>query len=189
MRENFEPSLERVLTSEGGYSNHPLDKGGPTNQGITLKGLQEAYEEFDYGDFDNDGDVDVQDVILMKTPDMVAPIYKKHFWDVMRLDEFPAGLDYIMFDFGVNSGPRNAVKILQRSMNALGTELKEDGGLGPKTFQAMIETDVEQLIPVMGEKRFDFYNAIVRNNPDQKVFFKGRMNRLDYVMQEVKNFV
>ncbi len=32
----------------------------------------------------------------------------------MRCDELPAGLDYAVFDFGVNSGISRAVKFLQR---------------------------------------------------------------------------
>ncbi len=41
---NYAAALKRVLASEGGYSNHPEDPGGPTMKGVTQK-VYDAYRE------------------------------------------------------------------------------------------------------------------------------------------------
>lgn len=196
MKENFELALEKVLRHEGGFSNHPLDKGGPTNLGITLATLQEFFADYDYGDLDGDGDVDIQDVILLDTLEEAAPIYKRYYWDRMKLDTFPAGIDYLMFDFGVNSGPKNAAKILQRALNKQGARLDVDGVLGKGTLSyvygdsvGMTQEEVQQLIANMLQERGGFYVRLVTANPSQKVFLKGWLNRLTRVADEVQEFV
>ena len=62
----------------------------------------------------------------------VAPIYKKGYWDRMKCDEIPNGLDLCLFDFGVNAGPGRAAKFLQK---IIGTTV--DGGIGPQTLNAL----------------------------------------------------
>jgi len=185
MRETFEKALPKILKYEGGYSNHPLDKGGPTNLGITLSTVQHFYEDYDYGDLDGDGDIDIDDIKLLDTPEEAAPIYKKYYWDKMRLDEFPAGIDFLMFDFGVNSGPKNAIKILQRALNMQSYGLEVDGLLGARTLFCTNSCVRDTLILYMIIQREDFYNRIVTNNPSQQVFYNGWMNRLRRVSQEV----
>jgi lysozyme family protein len=189
MKENFDLSLEKVLQYEGGFSNHPKDRGGPTNQGITLSTMRDFYSEYDYGDLDGDGDIDIDDVLLLDTPEEAAPIYKKYYWDKMMLDDCPAGIDFLLFDFGVNSGPRNAVKILQKALNRQGAMVDIDGVLGMVTFGAVAMADMEQLIPDMLKERDIFYRKIVASNPEQEVFLKGWMNRLADVRLSVQEFV
>ena len=191
MKENFEKSLEKILKYEGGFSNHPLDKGGATNQGITLATLQEFFADYDYGDLDGDGDVDVDDVMLLDTPEEAAPIYKKYYWDRMKLDTILSGVDFLMFDFGVNSGPKNAVKILQRALNREGFNLTVDGVLGSATVgyvQGRDNYETQGLIDNMLLERRNFYNRLVAINPSQSVFLKGWLNRLKRVSEEVKEF-
>lgn len=189
MKKNFDAALEEVLRYEGGFTNHPLDKGGPTNLGITLGNLKDFHDEYDYGDLDGDGDIDIQDIILMDTKEEAAPIYKKYYWDRMSLDSYPARIDFLMFDFGVNSGPRNAGKILQRALNRQADEvLLVDGAVGPKTLMYLDLANLDTLIADMLMERDRFYRQIVENNPSQAAFLKGWLNRLSNVAGEVREF-
>jgi lysozyme family protein len=100
---NYDASLARVLKHEGGYTNHPSDPGGPTNFGITIHDYRRYIKA-------NGTAADVRD---MKLAD-AAKIYRARYWHALRCDELPAGLDYAVFDYGVNSGIGRAAKVLQR---------------------------------------------------------------------------
>jgi lysozyme family protein len=100
MKENYNKCLETILHHEGGYVNHPEDPGGETNLGVTKR----VYEE-------HGGTKDMKDL----TVEDVAPIYKKGYWDRMKCDEIPNGLDLCLFDFGTTV----------------------DGGIGPQTLNAL----------------------------------------------------
>ena len=189
MKENFEKSLGFILKYEGGFSNQEFDKGSATNMGITLKTLQNFDKQFDYGDFDHDGDVDIDDIRLLDTPEEAAPIYKKYFWDAMKLDDYPSRIDFILFDFGVNSGPKNAVKLLQRALNKLqGYSLMIDGIAGPKTKEIVKKVDVGLLIRGLLNERDIFYRKIVAVNPSQEIFLKGWLNRVSQLAVDVRTF-
>ena len=190
MEENFYQALENILKYEGGYTNHPLDSGGPTNLGITLSTLQRYYNEYGYGDFDGDGEVTVNDIKLLNTYDKVSPIYKAYYWDRLKLDEFPSGVDFLMFDFAVNSGPKNAVRILQRAINRFTrNKIDVDGLLGPNTMSYVNKINPELLIDGMLKEREIFYNKIISSDPSQEIFRRGWFNRLRLVANDVKGFL
>jgi lysozyme family protein len=86
-------AIAKVLEHEGGYSNHPDDPGGPTNFGITIA---------DYRRY-RKSDATAADVRVMRLDEAKA-IYRAAYWDVMHCDSLPAGPDYAVFDYGVNSG-------------------------------------------------------------------------------------
>src|SRR5437764_7132898 len=89
----YPEAIRRLLVSEGGYVNHPSDPGGPTNFGITL-GDYRRYVK---------ADATTADVRAMKVEEAEA-IYRTTYWDAMRGDDLPAGVDYCIFDYAVNSG-------------------------------------------------------------------------------------
>jgi lysozyme family protein len=103
MQKNYQDCLNRVLKSEGGYTNDPRDPGGPTNYGITL------------GDFrmyvDKRGTA--QSVKAMSL-DQAKSIYKTKYWDKVNGDNLPSGVDYTVFDYGVNSGVNRANRVYKR---------------------------------------------------------------------------
>ena len=117
MQSNYDKCLETILHHEGGYVNHPKDPGGETNLGVTKR----VYEEFG-------GTKDMKDL----TVEDVAPIYKKSYWDRVKGDELPAGLDLCVFDFGVNAGTGRAAKYLQNLVGATA-----DGAIGPATLRTV----------------------------------------------------
>ena len=119
MQVNYDKCLETILHHEGGYVNHPKDPGGETNLGVTKKVYQE-----------HGGTKDMKDLLV----EDVAPIYKKGYWDKMKCDDIPSGLDLCLFDFGVNAGPGRAAKFLQ---SMIGTTV--DGGIGPNTLAKLEE--------------------------------------------------
>lgn len=188
MKENFDQSLKFVLADEGKFSDIPEDRGGPTNQGITLVTLIHYHAHFDYGDFDLDGDVDIDDIRLLDEPEEAAPVYRRFFWDVIRGDALPAGVDYVSFDSAVNHGPKNAGIFLQRVINRWGLSLKVDGSIGPITIQAVQGCDCQGLITDILRERDIFYRKIVARDPSQEEFFKGWMNRLARVAVNVREF-
>jgi lysozyme family protein len=114
---NWIKCLETILHHEGGYVNHPKDPGGETNLGVTKR----VYEDFG-------GTKDMKDL----TREDVEPIYKKNYWDRVKGDHLPAGLDLCVFDFGVNAGTGRAAKFLQKM---IGTT--PDGGIGPMTLKSL----------------------------------------------------
>lgn len=100
MKNNYDYCLREVLKSEGGYTNDPNDKGGPTNFGITLA---------DYRLYINKAGTaeDVQKMSL----DQAKSIYRAKYWGAMKCDDLPSGLDYTVFDYGVNSGIKRAISV------------------------------------------------------------------------------
>jgi lysozyme family protein len=102
MQANYETSLKRVLAHEGGYTDDPRDPGGATNWGITIFDARMYWKR----------DATAEDVKAMPL-DVAKRIYKSKYWDAMRCDELPAGVDYAVFDFGVNSGISRSLKFLE----------------------------------------------------------------------------
>jgi len=119
MKSNYDKCLKTILHHEGGYVNHPKDPGGEPNLGVTKRVYQE-----------HGGTKDMKDLLV----EDVAPIYKKGYWDKMKGDDLPGGLDLCVFDFGVNAGPGRAAKFLQ---SMIGTTV--DGGIGPNTLAKVEE--------------------------------------------------
>ena len=144
MKENYEKCLETILHHEGGYVNHPDDPGGETNLGVTKR----VYEEWG-------GTKDMKDL----TVEDVAPIYKKNYWDGVKGDELPSGLDLCVFDFGVNAGTGRAAKYLQNMVGATA-----DGAIGPATLRTVhAYVQIEGLEHTIGEyqhKRQGYYEGL-----------------------------
>lgn len=144
MKENYAHCLEMLLRHEGGFVNHPRDPGGVTNLGVTKK----VWEEF------TGRDVDVKEMREL-TPEDVAPLYKALYWDAVKGDELPNGIDWSVFDWGVNSGPARAAKALQRIVGAT-----PDGAIGPKTLAKVYEADIHDVLNKMHSARQEFYEKL-----------------------------
>ena len=103
------------------------------------------------------------------TPEDVAPLYKKKYWDAVRGDELPDGVDYIVFDTAINSGPGRAIKFLQGCVGA-----DADGALGPKTMAAVKATDPKKLVEDYAKRRLSFLSAL----PTWDTFGRGWSRRV-----------
>ena len=144
MNKNYDRCLKMLLKHEGGFVNHPDDPGGITNLGVTKRVYEEWVER----------EVSEQEMRDLTTED-VAPIYKKNYWDRGRCDDLPSGVDWCIFDWGVNSGVSRAAKALQRIIG-----VEADGGIGPMTLQAVANFEPEQIILKMHTQRKHFYEGL-----------------------------
>jgi len=162
MKENFSKALSFILQSEGGYSNHLADKGGETNMGIAKK----FYPNED---------------IKNLTIERAGEIYKSDYWDKVKGDWLPSGIDYVVFDSAVNHGIGNAGKFLQKAINRINGPVTVDGIIGTGTLGKAIKLGNTLVVEIIRERDI-FYRKIIANDPSQEVFFKGWMNRLSRVM-------
>jgi len=144
MKQNFEQSLKMLLKHEGNYSFHPDDPGGETMKGVT----RAVYEQW-VGRQVMDGEM------KRLTDADVAPIYKTNYWDRIRGDDLPSGLDFAAFDWAVNSGTGRPAKVIQKYISA-----KQDGAIGPKTLALVAENDPAKMIQYLYEKRQKFYERL-----------------------------
>jgi lysozyme family protein len=161
---NYETSLARVLKHEGGYSNHPSDPGGPTNFGITIHDYRRYIKA-------NGTAADVRAMTLADA----AKIYRARYWDALRCDELPAGLDYAVFDYGVNSGIGRATKVMQRLLGI---------GQGTAVTDAVVasarKVDATSLIGRLCDERLAFLKSL-RTWP---VFGAGWSRRVSEVRRD-----
>lgn len=123
MRENFERSLSLVLVHEGTWADHPDDPGGATMKGITLATFRGYYKNNRL----------TKDDLRNITDAQLREIYRKRYWDAVKGDDLPLGVDYAVFDFAVNSGPSRAAKFLQKIVG-----VTQDGQIGPQTLAAVL---------------------------------------------------
>ena len=169
MQSNWKQSFKLMLASEGGYVNHPSDPGGRTNLGVT----QATWENWIGRQSD-------ESEMRSLTSDKVEPMYRKKFWDAVRGDELPTGIDYLMFDFAVNAGAGRAIKTLQTSIG-----VAADGAFGPVTMAAVKSFEPVKLIERFSQAKEDFYRSL--NTFD--VFGKGWLNRVAKVKAEALKMV
>lgn len=130
MRSNFDRCLAETLAHEGGWADDPRDAGGATNFGITFATYR-AWKKrpITKAELRNISDAEV------------AAIYRQNYWDAVRGDDLPAGLDLVAFDAAVNSGVSRGAKWLQ---SALG--VTADGMIGPQTIAAAKAAHPEAVI-------------------------------------------
>lgn len=142
----FTQDIQRwILKTEGGYVDHPRDPGGATNLGITHRTLA------NWRGVPSVTKADVRNL----TVDEAMAIYKDQYWDTVRGDRLPRGLDYAVFDYAVNSGPSKAAKDLQR---VLGVSV--DGIVGAETLAAAHAASAVQTIEDLSERRYAFVKGL-----------------------------
>lgn len=141
---SYEAALARLLAHEGGYTNHPSDPGGPTNYGITIHDYRRYVK----------ADASAADMRAMPLDDAKA-IYRAKYWDALCCDGLPPGLDYCVFDYGVNSGIARAAKVLQRIVG-----VADDGRIGPVTLAAAARHGPADVIEKICDERLDFLRRL-----------------------------
>ena len=165
----FENFAGKLLRLEGGYVNHPLDRGGPTKYGVILSVWQEHGH-----DKDGDGDIDAEDIKKLGEDD-ARYIAKKIFWDYFLADFIlNESVAQFIVDWGYNSGRKTVAKIVQRLV-----KVEVDGLVGPRTLTAINAADQEWLFNQLKIERKVFLNSIIKRRPDQIVFYDGWMNRVN----------
>ena len=159
---SFEDAFRFTIEREGGYSDHPSDRGGPTRWGISSA----AYP-----------DVDLEALTI----EDARKIMRRDFWQANQCDALPYPVALIVFDWGVNSGARRAARALQER---LGVRL--DGIIGPKTLYAAHAADSKALCTELLAYRARMYVELAEHDPRQMEFLAGWMRRLVLLAWEAK---
>jgi lysozyme family protein len=108
-------------------------------------------------------------------------IYIKNYLSGPRIDTLPDDIVPQVFDISINSGPRTAIKIVQKTVNLAGFgPIGSDGVMGPKTRNAAVaanEAMGKLFNNAIAYERINFYERIIENDPSQEKFRKGWMRR------------
>jgi lysozyme family protein len=161
MKDNFEKALAAVLVHEGGFVNNPKDPGGMTNLGCT----KATWEE-------HCGHLVDEKAMRALTPNDVGPLYRQKYWNKICGDDLPAGVDYLVFDAAINSGPGRAAKWLQACVG-----VEPDGGIGPKTLAAVRACNPKKLVEDYTKRRLSFLMDL----PTWDTFGRGWTRRVNEV--------
>ena len=148
MKQNYLIIQPWILAYEGGFVNHPKDPGGATNQGVTQRTYDAYRRRIGHA---------TQSVRLIDNVERDT-IYRVQYWDAIRGDDLPIGVDAAVYDFAVNSGPSRAAKFLQRIVG-----VKQDGVIGLQTLDAVARMDSTQVIGQLCVDRMAFLR--VARNP------------------------
>ncbi len=167
--------LGSLIAREGGFVDHPADRGGPTKYGITLATLSHW----------RDQPVGRDDVAALTEAEARA-IYRERYWRGPGLDRLPTIIQPAMLDAAVHMGPAAAVRLLQRVLAAGGWEPGPvDGIIGPRTIaaaEAAVDAIGERLVVLLLVARANDLRRLIARDPSQRVFARGWQARLEGLM-------
>lgn len=173
-RDLVELLIDDVLTREGGYVNHPDDRGGPTNWGITKRvARQQGY---------------MGDMRALPQSEAIA-MYKRLYWispGFVKIAQYAPKLAAELFDTGINMGTGTATGFLQRALNALNrnaqdyADIKVDRQIGLVTLSALQsflsirKTNGETvLLKAIEALQGAHYLRLAETRPSQEAFLYG----------------
>lgn len=159
----FDKCLAITLKHEGGWSDHPSDPGGATMKGVTIG----TYAQF------KGRRVTKAELRAISDADLRA-IYRRNYWNKVRGDDLPPGLDLVAFDAAVNSGPARGSRWLQGALS-----VAQDGKVGPVTIQAAQKA--RGLVGAGGpiDRACDARMAFLRGLKTWSTFGKGWTTRVE----------
>lgn len=187
---DFNQAYTKTMQAEGGYANHPSDRGG-----MTYKGIARKFNPGWPGWFTVDqalkqtGIASQINKLLAADLDLQARVnrfYKVAYWDVNRLDEFTSqSIANELFDTGVNMGTGTAAKFLQRALNAsnkvqrLYPNMVVDGIVGKNTLATVNAHPnpiilLKMLNVLQGARYFD----LMEKSESQEVFAASWFDRV-----------
>lgn len=170
----FSSAVETILKHEGGYVNHPKDRGGPTNWGIT----QKTYEQY------KKRPVTLAEIQKMPRSEAID-IYKKNYWDTVGGDNLKYySVALALFDQAVNRGPSTVLKQAQRIVR-----LTPSGTPTPQTINAINAMSDTTFLDNLFRSSQESYKAIVAKDPSQEVFLQGWLNRVDKLRKETSQYL
>ena len=171
--------LKDILRREGGFVDHPADRGGPTNFGITAATL---------GDWRGLGRPASREEVRALTEREARKIYtQRYLTDTGFAQITNAKLRDLLLDCAVHHGPRRASIWLQEAVG-----VTADGKVGPKTLAAarsfgraptatslrMTTAASQKIRMTILSKRLVFLGELITKDPKQAVFAKGWMVRV-----------
>lgn len=155
---------------EGGYVNHPNDKGGPTYAGVTIAVWTTYCKKHGLT-------ANVRTLKAMKDSQW-REIMKGMYWDKLRCDEVRwQSVANLMCDWGVNSGVVKAAMAIQKLVG-----VTADGVVGPKTIAAInAAQNPDVLFQSLKSARRQNYKDMAKADQKKRTFLDGWLNRLDKV--------
>lgn len=163
--QNRDTWLDLLFVLEGGFGSDPNDNGGPTKYGVTQETLASWRGK----------PVTLDDVRAL-TREEARDIALSHYWNAVKADDLPGGLDVSVADAAYNSGPKRAALLLQQCVG-----VEQDGYVGPNTLKAArAEADTAKLIKSYHDARM----AFLRGLDDWLHFGPGWTNRCNRVLTE-----
>ncbi len=147
-----------VMLLEGGFVDNANDPGGVTYRGIS----QAAYPK-----------LNIRALAERHDEATVAALYRSDYWDRLRCDDLPAGVDLAVFDDGVLSGQTTAGRDLQR---AVGASL--DGVIGPRTLRRVAYMEPGEIIGALSRQRIARARACARRQPEELGGWLGRIEKV-----------
>ena len=159
--DNFERCFQLLLKDEGGFVNDPKDRGGATNLGVTL-GTWSSWVRYPA----------TVEMIKALTPDDVRPLYRKNYWDYVKADQLPVGVDYCVFDCAVNSGATRASRFAQ-----LAAGVSVDGLIGTITLKQINAMHPDDFVRAFTQERIEYLHRL--DTFDR--FGRGWLNRISRV--------
>lgn len=161
---NAEELMPIICKWEGGYANHPNDKGGCTMKGVTIGTFQEYFGN----------DKTCSDLKNINDEEWLY-VFKDGYWNPCKGDDIEnQSVANIIVDWAWMSGVKTVAKKVQKLLN-----VEPDGIIGKQTIKAINSVNPEQLFNSIYNERVKYYNTIVEKNPSQEVFLKGWLNRLN----------
>ena len=179
MQKNWELFFKMLIHHEGGFTDDQRDAGnsqgdGHGNMGSTMLGVT-AMNWAKYT-----GKPAPVEVMKELTEDDVKPLYKKNYWDAIKADHLPSGVDISCADLCVNAGPRRAAKILQKSVYA-----SVDGSIGPMTLKKVHDVSPSELLNRYYDERESFYRSL----KDYEHFGRGWSRRNKETLDKAKELL
>ncbi|HEY9657378.1 MAG TPA: glycosyl hydrolase 108 family protein [Allocoleopsis sp.] len=141
--------LDYVFAHEGGYAERPEEGGGAVNMGITFTVFKDwikshnVYAEPTWED------------LKSLTRKEAEEIYVAKFLTPVHFDDFPAGIDYCVYDCSVNSGVAGSFKILQKALGLKPVNGKYD----LRMKWAVNHRDPYEFIKLLCKTRLDTYRG------------------------------
>ena len=168
--QDLDEALEYLLAEEGGWSNHPADRGGATMYGVT----QATYNAW------LKAKAKAPASVRNITQAEARELYRQEYWNASGCDRLPWPISYITFDAAVNSGSSRSLKWTQAGLG-----LVPDGTIGPKTIaaaQAVVASGDGKRILAILDQRITFLARLVQSKPSQSAFLLGWWRRTSRVL-------
>lgn len=155
--------IDDVLRREGGFVDHPADRGGPTKYGITMPALTEFRGRPVTGD-------DIRNL----TEEEARRLYRDRYLTRPNFHRITDPyLRALVFDSGVNHGTQTVTRWLQRSVG-----VADDGIFGDATEVAVNSADSVRVFQRVLARRVRFYGELISRDPELR-----RARRAGFALQ------